>query len=130
VYYEIVLELPQNDIIAILEALVPSLKHYYEELADIIFGAIDYTAAQIDQQHRVIAVLFTIVKNSDQTRFTGKIRLAILSVLSAWPNESRELKNSSSKTTRRSSITKLLLSFGTIRKMLVTTIFWKINFPK
>ncbi|WZK65691.1 hypothetical protein V3472_09375 [Lacticaseibacillus rhamnosus] len=54
--------IPQNDIIAILEALVPSLKHYYEELADIIFGAIDYTAAQIDQQHRVIAVLFTIVK--------------------------------------------------------------------
>ncbi|MDK7183695.1 hypothetical protein [Lacticaseibacillus rhamnosus] len=84
--------IPQNDIIAILEALVPSLKHYYEELADIIFGAIDYTAAQIDQQHRVIAVLFTIVKNSDQTRFTGKIRLAILSVLSAWPSESRELK--------------------------------------
>ncbi|ALX88705.1 hypothetical protein [Lacticaseibacillus paracasei] len=84
--------IPQNDIIAILEVLTPSSKRYYEELADIIVGAIDYTAVQIDQRHRVIAVLFAIVKNSDQTRFMGKIRLAILSVLSAWPTESTELK--------------------------------------
>lgn len=84
--------IPQEDIIWFLNKMTAiGVKRFYEDLADIVYGAIDHKGLDNSQREQVCNVLYKIIENYKGKMLTNKITNALIVVFTKWPSESEKL---------------------------------------
>lgn len=84
--------IPQSDIIWLLDKMIAiEAKRFYDDVSDIIYGAIDYKKIDDNQKENVCNMLYKIVKSDNTKLSRNKIKNALIKVFTEWPSESKEL---------------------------------------
>lgn len=83
--------IPQDDIIFTITKLAGKFPRYFDQLTDIISGAIDYENANVAQRQKIINALFSIVKASKTVEFIPEIQNALVATIASWPKETKAL---------------------------------------
>lgn len=86
--------IPQEDIIWFLNKMtVIEAKRFYEDLADIVYGAIDHEGLDSNQREVVCNVLYKIIEDYKGKMPINKITGALIIVFTKWPSESEKILN-------------------------------------
>jgi hypothetical protein len=83
--------IPQDDIIFTITKLAGKFPQYFDQLADIISGAIDHEHATVAQRQKIVNALLSIVKASKEVTFTPRTQSALIVTIKFWPTEATEL---------------------------------------
>lgn len=84
--------IPQQDIYVLIDSLSNGARRYYDDIADIISGSLDYKNATVEQRNRVIDDLLMMISDDKSDVISPKLEGALMSVFTEWPEESKKLE--------------------------------------
>lgn len=83
--------IPQSDIVDFVDKLTTRAPRYYDDLSDIITGAIDHDNANTGIRSKISTALERMIPSKGNDSFSNKIEIALISLLTSWPKETRHL---------------------------------------
>ncbi|MCI1893273.1 MAG: hypothetical protein LKJ46_00895 [Lactobacillus sp.] len=83
--------IPQNEIIAFVDKMIPRAKRYYDNLADIISGAIDHFGVSEEERKIIVHDVLSMLQAREAGSVSPKLELAIGTIITEWPTEAEKL---------------------------------------
>jgi len=83
--------IPQSNTVDFVDKLSSQAPRYYNDLADIIAGAIDYENADSNIRTQLSSTLKKMIESMHEHSFTNKVSDALISLIVYWPHETKYL---------------------------------------